>query len=89
VKTLTLAAARKNLGALLKQTLEGEDIGVVIDGGVVAFRPVKVYSEDYATVEYGVSNEELDAFAQAVNKELDRESQQAKLKPFTGKLRRG
>ena len=86
MKTLTLAAARKNLGALLKQTLEGEDIGVVIDGGVVAFRPVKVFSEDYATVEYNVSEEELDAFAQAVNQELDRESKQGRLKRFTGKL---
>jgi len=88
MKTLTVAAARKNLSTLLKQTLEGEDIGVLIEGRVVAFRPVNVYSEDYATVEYDVSDEDLDAFTKAVNKELDRESKQGKLKPFTGKLRR-
>ena len=53
MKTLTVTAARQNLGAWLKRTLQGEDIGVMIDGAVVAFRPVKVYSEDYATQEYG------------------------------------
>jgi hypothetical protein len=48
MKTLTVAAARQNLGVWLKKTLRGEDIGVVIDGAVMAFRPVRVYSEDYA-----------------------------------------
>ncbi len=44
MKTLTVTAARQNLGAWLKKTLQGEDIGVMIDGAIVAFRPVKVYS---------------------------------------------
>jgi len=64
MKTLTVTAARQNLGAWLKKTLQGEDIGVMIDGAVVAFRPVKVYSEDYATQEYGATPEELDRFVQ-------------------------
>lgn len=56
MKTLTVTAARQNLGAWLKKTLKGEDIGVMIDGAIVAFRPVKVYSEDYALQEYGVTD---------------------------------
>ena len=68
---------------------QGEDIGVMIDGEIVAFRPVKVYSEDYAQIEYGVSGEELDRFAQRSNKELDADRRAGRLKPFTGKLSRG
>ena len=59
MKTLTVTAARQNLGAWLKKTLQGEDIGVMIDGAIVAFRPVKVYSEDYAVQEYGATPDEL------------------------------
>jgi hypothetical protein len=89
MKTLTVTAARQNLGAWLKKTLQGEDIGVMIDGAIVAFRPVKVYSEDYATREYGVTSEELDAFVQKANKELDADRKARRLKLFTGKLKRG
>ena len=56
---------------------------------VVAFRPVKVYSEDYAEHEYGVTGEQLDQFAERMNKELDAERKAGRLKPFTGKLKRG
>ncbi len=89
MKTLTVTAARQNLGAWLKKTLQGEDIGVMIDGAIVAFRPVKVYSEDYAMHEYGVTPEELDEFVQIANKELDADRKARRLKPFTGKLKRG
>jgi hypothetical protein len=89
MKTLTVTAARQNLGAWLKKTLRGEDIGVMIDGSIVAFRPVKVYSEDYATQEYGATPEELDEFARKANRELDADRKARRLKPFTGKLKRG
>ena len=89
MKTLTVSAARQNLGAWLKKTLKGEDIGVMIDGEIVAFRPVKVYSEDYAQIEYRASGEELEQFAQRVNKELDADRKAGRLKLFTGKLARG
>jgi hypothetical protein len=88
MKTLTVTAARQNLGSWLKRTLKGEDVGVMIDGAIVAFRPVKIFSEDYAEHEYGASGEELDKFATRVNKELDADSKAGKLKPFTGKLKR-
>lgn len=89
MKTLTVTAARQNLGAWLKKTLQGEDIGVMIDGAVVAFRPVKVYSEDYAQQEYGVTSEELDDFVHRTNEELDADRKARRLKAFTGKLKRG
>jgi hypothetical protein len=89
MKTLTVTAARQNLGAWLKRTLNGEDVGVMIDGNIVAFRRVKVYSEDYALQEYGVTGEQLDRFAERMNKELDAECKAGRLKPFTGKLKRG
>ena len=89
MKTLTITAARQNLGAWLKKTLQGEDIGVMIDGAIVAFRPVKVYSEDYAELEYGATPEELENFAQAANHELDADRKSRRLKPFTGSLKRG
>ena len=88
MKTLTVTAARQNFGAWLKKTLKGEDIGVMIDGAIVAFRPVKVYSEDYAEQEYGATREDLDKFAQAVNRELDSDRKGRRLKPFTGTLKR-
>lgn len=89
MKTLTVTAARQNLGVWLKKTLQGEDIGVMIDGAIVAFRPVKVYSEDYATQEYGATPEELDEFARKANAELDADRKARRLKPFTGRLKRG
>jgi hypothetical protein len=88
MKTLTVTAARQNLGAWLKRTLRGEDVGVMIDGVIVAFRPVKIYSEDYAEHEYGVTGEELDRFATRANKELDAHRKAGRLKSFTGKLKR-
>jgi hypothetical protein len=89
MKTLTVTAARQNLGTWLKKTLQGEDIGVMIDGAIVAFRPVKVYSEDYAEHEYGVTPEALNEFVQKANQELDGDRKGRRLKPFTGKLKRG
>ena len=89
MKTLTVTAARQNLGVWLKKSLRGEDIGVMIDGAIVAFRPVKVYSEDYAAQEYNTTPDELDKFAQAVNQELDADRKAGRLKPFTATLKRG
>ena len=88
MKTLTVTAARQNLGDWLKRVLRGEDVGVMIDGEIVAFRPVKVYSEDYAEHEYGVTAEQLDRAVAGANKELDADRKAGRLKPFTGKLKR-
>ena len=89
MKTLTVTAARQNLGSWLKRVLRGEDVGVMIDGEIVALRPVKVYSEDYAEQEYGVTAGQLDRAVASINKELDADRKAGRLKPFTGKLKRG
>ena len=88
MKTLTVTAARQKLGSWLKKTLRGEDIGVMIDGAIVAFRPVRVYSEDYARQEYGVTADELDQFVEKAAQELTADRKARRLKPFTGKLKR-
>ncbi len=53
--------ARNNLTRLMKRALDGEDIGIVYGatGEVVALRPVKVYSQDWACLEYGFTDAEL------------------------------
>ncbi len=89
MKTLSITDARQNLGEWLKKSLAGEDIGVVVGGAIVAFRPVKVYSEDYGTQEYGVTDRHLDRFVKKTNQELDADRKAGRLKPFTGKLKRG
>jgi hypothetical protein len=61
MKTLTITEGRGRLGYWLKQAMRGDDIGFVLDGKVVALRPVEVYSSDYALQEYGLSEREMAA----------------------------
>jgi hypothetical protein len=75
MKTMTATAARQKLGAILSQVLDGEDIGIVHSGSgrIIALRPVEVFSEDYALLEYGLSEEELDRAVENINKKAKRE----------------
>jgi antitoxin (DNA-binding transcriptional repressor) of toxin-antitoxin stability system len=86
MKTLTVTAARQNLGAWLKRVLRGEDVGVMIDGEIVALRPVKVFSEDYALQEYGVTEKQAERAYKAVKAEIRKARAAGAMKPFTGKL---
>ena len=54
--------ARQRLGTILSRVLEGEDIGIIHAGSgkVIALRPVEVYSEDYALIEYGLTEKQLE-----------------------------
>jgi hypothetical protein len=70
------------------RTPRREDIGGKVDGDAVAFRPVKVHSEDYAAHEYGVTPDALAEFVQKANQELNGD-RKGRLKPFPGKLKRG
>jgi len=69
--TLTVPEARTRLRHWLLKALAGQDAGVVIDGRVVALRPTKVHSEDWAEVEYDVTAQELDHFVARVREEND------------------
>jgi hypothetical protein len=61
MKTLTITEGRGRLGYWLKKAAQGDDIGFMIDGKIVALRPVEVYSSDYALQEYGLSEHEMAA----------------------------
>jgi antitoxin (DNA-binding transcriptional repressor) of toxin-antitoxin stability system len=80
MQTLSLRQARQNLGKYARRALRGEDVGLVVDGQIIALRPVEVYSDDYALSEYGVTCEQLDR----VVRRIDEQTEQARR---AGKLR--
>ena len=82
MKTLTATQARKNLTALLNRAKHGEDIGIISGDCVIALRPVQVFSEDYAMIEYGLAKEELERAGKRIDAEIKRERKSGKLKKF-------
>jgi len=84
--TLSPTAARANLTRWLKRAAGGEDIGILCGGQVIALRPVKIYSEDYAQREYGVTGAELNAFVKRTDAEIKRERKAGRLRRYTGNL---
>ena len=81
---MTATKARLALGSLLLRALKGEDIGIVhgATGRILALRPVEVYSEDYALMEYGLTAPELERAHRRTVKEIKKERAQKKIKPF-------
>jgi antitoxin (DNA-binding transcriptional repressor) of toxin-antitoxin stability system len=75
MKTMTATQARQSLGAILSRVLQGEDIGIVHSGSgkIIALRPVEVYSEDYALIEYGTNRKELKRAVRKINKTAEHE----------------
>jgi hypothetical protein len=86
MKTLSVTDGRSKLGHWLKRAIAGDDIGIVVDGIVVGLRPVGVISEDYALREYGVTQDEADAAAVRVSKDIAAARRRGQVKRFTGKL---
>ncbi|MEI8194509.1 MAG: hypothetical protein WCI73_01225 [Phycisphaerae bacterium] len=86
MKTLSITEGRQNLGIWLKRALRGEDVGFLIDGQVVALRPVGVHSEDYVLQEYGVSEPQAERAYKAVREDVKAARASGRTKPFTGKL---
>lgn len=82
MKTMTATKARQALGDLLLRAIKGEDIGIVhsATGKIVALRPVEVYSEDYALMEYGLGKAELERAAKKVDAEIEKARKTGKLK---------
>jgi len=83
MKTLTATQARQNLSHFLARAIQGEDIGIVCGGKIVALRPVEVYSEDYALQEYGLSTEEM----ARVEKNLLKKAAHEKAKRWDGTVK--
>ena len=84
--TLTPTIARANLSALLRQALRGDDIGIVVDGKIIALRPVTVESTDYAAREYGVTPAELESFEKRIYEKAAKARKAGRLHPFSGDL---
>jgi hypothetical protein len=84
MKTLTITEGRGRLGYWLKKAVQGEDIGFVFEGKIVALRPVDVVSTDYALQEYGMTAEAMDAAEKRFNAEIKTGRKRGELTPFTG-----
>jgi antitoxin (DNA-binding transcriptional repressor) of toxin-antitoxin stability system len=84
--TLTPTAARGNLSQLLRRALRGDDIGIVVDGKIVALRPVAVESMDYAMREYGATAAELEQFEIRTHGQIEKARKDATLRDFNGDI---
>ena len=84
MKTLTITEGRGRLGYWLKKAAEGQDIGFVVDGKIVALRPVEVTSTDYALQEYGLTEKEMEDAERRIASDLKTERSRGKLTEFTG-----
>lgn len=86
MKTLSVTEGRQNLGAWLKRALKGEDVGFLVDGQVVALRPVGVHSEDYVLQEYDVNQKQAERAHKAVKADVKKARRSGHTRHFTGKL---
>lgn len=84
MKTLTITEGRGRLGYWLKKAMQGEDIGFLFEGKIVALRPVEVVSADYALQEYGVTPEEMAAVEKRIGTDLKKARKRGELTQFTG-----
>jgi antitoxin (DNA-binding transcriptional repressor) of toxin-antitoxin stability system len=84
--TLSPTQARTNLSSLLKRAAKGEDIGILHGDQVIALRPVKIYSDDYALREYALTRKELAQFSKRMDREVAREYKAGTVKRYSGDL---
>jgi hypothetical protein len=86
MKTLTITEGRGRLGYWLKKATEGEDVGFVFEGKIVALRPVEVYSGDYALREYGLTPKEMAKAEQRIRAEIKATRKRGEVTKFTRSL---
>jgi len=84
MKTLSITEGRGRLGYWLKKAAQGDDIGFVFEGKIVALRPVKVYSGDYALQEYGLSSFDMAAVEKKIVATIDKARSRGEVTKFTG-----
>ena len=58
----------------------------MVDGKIVALRPVSVESTDYPQREYGATTRELEAFEKRIHGRVKKAKAEGKLRDFTGDL---
>jgi len=86
MQTKTATEARANLSALLRKALDGQEIGIVCNGRIVALRPVDVTATDYAGTEYGITGNELHAVAANLHAKGKRAVKTRKARSFDGDI---
>lgn len=79
MQTLTVTAARAQLGHWLSRAVQGEEIGVVVGAQIVALRPVPIQAADYLETEYGLTRGEADRAAASLKTETRRARAAGKL----------
>lgn len=84
--TLTPTQARVNLSDLLSRALNGEDIGILHHGKIIALRQVEVTSTDYVATEYGLSSEEWGRATKNLHEKGKTARRNGKAKRFTGNI---
>jgi hypothetical protein len=84
MKTLTITEGRGRLGHWLRKAVQGEDVGFMFEGRIVALRPVEVVSTDYALQEYGLTPGEMAAAEKRVGADIKAARARGELTPFTG-----
>ncbi len=84
MKTLTITEGRGRLGYWLKKAAEGDDVGFVCDGKIIALRPVDVSSNDYALQEYGLTPAEAAKAEKRIAAEIQRARKRGELTRFSG-----
>jgi hypothetical protein len=84
MKTHTITEGRGRLGYWLKKAAQGHDIGFVVEGKIVALRPVEVVSTDYALQEYGLTANQIKVAERRIQAELKSARVRGELTPFTG-----
>ncbi|MDB6023019.1 MAG: hypothetical protein JWQ04_2876 [Pedosphaera sp.] len=84
MKTLTITEGRGRLGYWLKKAVQGEDVGFMFEGRIVALRPVEVVSTDYALQEYGLTPDEMAEAEKRISAELKTARKRKEVTKFTG-----
>lgn len=82
MQTLTVTAARAQLGHWLARAVKGEEIGVIVGSQVVALRPVPIQAADYMEQEYGLTRDEADRAAARIKAETRRAKAKGELRPL-------
>jgi len=84
MKTLTITEGRGRLGYWLKKATQGEDVGFMFEGKVVALRPVEVISTDYALQEYGLTPDDMAMAEKRISAEIKTARKRGEVTRFTG-----
>jgi antitoxin (DNA-binding transcriptional repressor) of toxin-antitoxin stability system len=84
--TLTATKARINLSSLLRRALKGDDIGIVIEGKIVALRPVDVVSTEYMQSEYELEPGAWKRVAKNLHEKGQKARSSGEARRFTGNI---